>query len=287
MSTMAASKSSSSTLATSVASQDDPTVQFTNLEELFQAIDCVSGDCLVVKGVSHAAYQEIERTPRKFRFHYRANIGILIVTVPTQTHEALHKGIYNALQLELFRRGIESSWYDIGASTYRGRGNDRDDRGEGDSAGGPYPERASLGCWPTLVVEAGFSQSLTRLRARKDWWFSASDHQVKIVLLVKFGHQGRPEILIEKWEEEPRETRQGATTTRYAAALQSRLRQSITITRDTAMNTVSYQVARGALVLSFRLLFLRNPSIQEGGDIIITVPQLVEFAQRTWQLVPE
>lgn len=188
---------------------------------------------------------------------------------------------------ELSRRGIESSWYDIGAPTYRGRGNDRDDRGEDDSAGGPDPERASLGGWPTLVVEAGFSQSLTRLRARKDWWFSASNHQVKIVLLVKFGHQGRPEILIEKWEEEPRGIRSGATTARFAAALQSRLRQSITITRDTAMNTVSYQVDRGALVLSFRLLFLRDPSIQEGGDIIITVPQLVEFARRTWRFVPE
>lgn len=188
---------------------------------------------------------------------------------------------------ELSRRGIESSWYSIGAPTYRGRGNHRDDRGEGDSSGGPYPERAFPGGWPTLVIEAGYSQSLTSLRMRKDWWFSASDHQVKIVLLVKFGHQDRPEILIEKWEEEPRDDRPGATTTRFAAALQSRLRQSITITRDTAMNTVSYQVARGALVLSFRLLFLRNPSIQEGGDIIITVPQLVEFARRTWRLVPE
>ena len=212
----------------------------------------------------------------------------MFVTVPTRIHEALHKGIYNALLFELSRRGIESRWADIGASTYPGGGNDRDDRGEGDSAGGPDPERASLGGWPTLVVEAGFSQSLTRLRARKDWWFSASDHQVKIVLLVKFGHQNRPEILIEKWEEEPRDNRPGATTTRFAAALQSLLRQSITITRHTAMNTVSYQVARGALVLSFRLLFLvRNPSIQEGGDIIITVPQLVEFARRTWRLVPE
>jgi hypothetical protein len=122
---------------------------------------------------------------------------------------------------------------------------------------------------------------------RKDWWFSASDHQVKIVLLVKFGHQGRPEILIENWEEEPQEVQTGATTTPDAAVLQSRLRQSITITRDTAMNTVSYQVARGALVLSFRLLFLRNPSHQEGGDVIITVSELEELARRTWGFVPD
>ncbi|PTB65720.1 hypothetical protein BBK36DRAFT_1094561, partial [Trichoderma citrinoviride] len=66
------------------------------------------------------------------------------------------------------------------------------------------------------------------------WWFSASDHQVKIVLLAKFDHRLQ-QILIERWEEEAA-TRPGATTTSQPV-----LQQSITITRDPA--TGSYQVA--------------------------------------------
>ncbi|KAL7803621.1 hypothetical protein V8C44DRAFT_343695 [Trichoderma aethiopicum] len=48
------------------------------------------------------------------------------------------------------------------------------------------------------------------------WWFSASDHQVKIVLLSKFDHRLQ-QIIIERWEEDT-QTRPGATTTRRAAA---------------------------------------------------------------------
>jgi hypothetical protein len=120
------------------------------------------------------------------------------------------------------------------------------------------------------------------------WRFSASEHQVKIVLLVKFGDRGHPEILIEKWEEEPHTTREGAITTRQAAALQPILRQRITITRYTTTNPVSYHVTRGALVLSFRLLFLRNPDPQnpQERDITIIIPELEEFAEDAWYFVP-
>lgn len=115
------------------------------------------------------------------------------------------------------------------------------------------------------------------------WWFSASDHQVKIVLLTKFGHLHQ-RIIIERWEEEI-QTRPGATTTRRAAAsgaIQPVLRQSITITRDPA--TDSYQVARSALVLSFRLLFLRDPGPQE-GDFIISIADLQAYARHVWAVV--
>ncbi|KAL6881635.1 hypothetical protein HDV57DRAFT_496906 [Trichoderma longibrachiatum] len=116
------------------------------------------------------------------------------------------------------------------------------------------------------------------------WWFSVSDHQVKIVLLAKFDHRLQ-QILIERWEEEAA-TRPGATTTRRAAtfgASQPVLQQSITITRDP---TGSYQVVRGDLVLSFRLLFLRDPGPQE-GDVIIPTRDLQRYAGLVWLAVED
>ncbi|KAH8662427.1 hypothetical protein BX600DRAFT_437821 [Xylariales sp. PMI_506] len=101
----------------------------------------------------------------------------------------------------------------------RPQGHPNGDGAEGDSTGGPQPERRMKGAWPTLVIEAGDFEPLSELNNDMRWWFSASDHQVKIVLLAKFEHTHR-EIILEKWEEEP-QTRQGATMTRQATAISS------------------------------------------------------------------
>ena len=169
----------------------------------------------------------------------------------------------------------------MGSTTFRAQHHPGGDASEGDSCGGPNPARENKGAWPTLMVKAGDSEPLGALRDDMRWWFSASDHQVNIVLLTKFDHLHQ-RIIIERWEEETR-TRTGATTTRRAAAsgaLQSVLRQSITITRDPA--TDSYHVAGSALVLPFLLLFLRDPGPQE-GDFIMSIADLQTYARHVWR----
>jgi hypothetical protein len=179
---------------------------------------------------------------------------------------------------------LNRSWTSIGATLYppSGSGGRRRKGKEGDSAGGPRPEREKLGAWPTLVFEAGYSESLDELHNDMNWWFRESYHQVKIVVLAKFDH---PTILLEKWEEDS--TRPGAMTTRLSSLTQLApvLRQNITITRDAATNPPSYNVARGALVLSFRLVFDREPRPGE-GDFIFNIPDLQEYASVVWAQVP-
>ncbi|KAK0724871.1 hypothetical protein B0H67DRAFT_569018, partial [Lasiosphaeris hirsuta] len=152
--------------------------------------------------------------------------------------------------------GSKKSWRNSGSPTLSVRGYTRRRGKESDSSGGPKPERASRSAWPTLVIEAGVSQTLAQLRIGMWQWFSMSNHEVKIVLLAKFDGTT---ILLEKWEEEI-VVRPGATTTRHSLQHQEPvLRQVITITRDTTTDPISYHVTSGALVLSFRLLFLRDP----------------------------
>ncbi|KAH8888733.1 hypothetical protein GQ53DRAFT_653456 [Thozetella sp. PMI_491] len=281
-----------STLPTTVASDVDqrddmPTIQFTNIEDLFEAVKQVQGDFLIVQKVPPADFEELcLREKRPFRIRrYHASKGILIITIPTKLHEALHLELHRKYDHKLVRNNQEDGWIVIGSTTFRPRGHPGGDGGEGDSSGGPIPARHFNDAWPTLVIEAGDSESLSALRDDMKWWFSASDHLVKIVLLTKFDHQNQ-RIIIERWEEEP-QIRSGATTTRRAAVgtiLQPVLRQRISITKDTATNPASYHVIRGALVLSFRLLFLRNPGPQE-GDYIISVEELQAYAQLVWVYV--
>ncbi|KAK3382310.1 hypothetical protein B0T24DRAFT_645113 [Lasiosphaeria ovina] len=166
----------------------------------------------------------------------------------------------------LEREKREKRWNHIGSarrSAQQGQSGGK----EGDSAGGPNPQRAATGAWPTLVIEAGFSQTLGELRLGIRRWFSMSNHEVKIVLLAKF-------------DEMP--VRPGATTTRRSLQHQTPVRrQSITITRNATTNPISYNVTRGALVLSFRLLFLRDPGPGE-GDLVFSVQELEKYARNVW-----
>ncbi|ETS06974.1 hypothetical protein M419DRAFT_106356, partial [Trichoderma reesei RUT C-30] len=230
----------------SLASQGEeqpPTITYTNVKELYQVIRQVPGDFLIVQNVSPADFEEISRPERRgFRLRrYHADRRLLIITIPTALHEALHMGIYQAFMFKIGPIALDI-WKPIGRTTFRPQGHPGDG-GEGDSSGGPVSVRHGPHAWPTLVIEAGDSEPLHALRDDMRWWFSASDHQVKITLLAKFDHRLR-QIIIERWEEEEAATRPGATTTRRAAmsgASQPVLKQSITITQDPA--TGSHQVA--------------------------------------------
>lgn len=152
--------------------------------------------------------------------------------------------------------------------------------GEGDSTGGPIPQRKGCNKWPTLVVKSGYSESLNELHNDMQWWFAASNHDVKIVILAKL-ERSRRMIILEKWEEEAAAARPGAMTTRRSTSLQPIMRQRITIHRNEATSPVPYHVARDTLVLGFRLLFLRDPGPQE-GDIKISIADLQWYAAQVW-----
>ncbi len=171
----------------------------------------------------------------------------------------------------------------IGSATFRpGRGHPGGDGGEGDSTDGLRSGRTNLDSWPTLVVEAGDSESSLDLRNDLRWWFDISNYEVKIVL-VKFDHN-RHEIVLERWEEEGSNPRIGIATTRFRTSLQPVLQQTITITCDITTNPTSYNVVSGALVLKFSLLFLRDLGPGQ-RDVVIGIPELQDYADRVWSFV--
>ncbi|KAK3358426.1 hypothetical protein B0T24DRAFT_660761 [Lasiosphaeria ovina] len=294
---------SASTILSSVTStkdrdppkdSDPPTVRFTNTQDLFNTIDSTTGDFLAVINVSPNQFTEIEREQekrrRKFRFRrYDSNSQILIITITTDIHEALHLGIYMQYHAQLVQNGTNRSWKDIGTAKFRQQGHPGGGGSQGDSTGGPRPERVGAGKWPTLVIESGYSETLPELHKDMRWWFQASNHQVKIVILAKFDDQ-QHHILLEKWEEEISSPQGAITRSRAATRSQNGVlnlvkRQSITITRDETTNPVSYNVTRGALVLGFRLLFLRDPGPQE-GDFVLSIQDLQLYAENVWAELP-
>ncbi|KPM39110.1 hypothetical protein AK830_g7463 [Neonectria ditissima] len=274
-------------MAAMVRGEAPRAIEFTTIEKLFEEMHCTVGDVLHVRGVSAQQFAEIDvargeqSSPRFHRFD--ASSQTLTVTIPTPLHECLHEPLLGAINQGISYMGLFNAWHPMGSPMLRATQSLNDDdagvAGESDSSGGPNPERCG-DSWPTLVMEAGHLQTLSGLRKKMRWLFKASNHQVKIVVLAKVEHEeGIGKITIEKYIEVPVRILMGAIATRTAARLQPICNQIIEITQGPS-NFSSY-IARTALRLEFKLLFLRSPRRRE-GDVMIRIPQLQEYAGDIW-----
>ncbi|EPE02352.1 dead deah box dna helicase [Ophiostoma piceae UAMH 11346] len=108
--------------------------------------------------------EALQARGRTIRLFFFAEEKLLIITIPNKPHEPSNGATRYPSDLPP----------DSSAS-----------RGEGDSNGGPSPERDGNDSWPTIVFEAGFSQSLESLRMKMRFWFTQSNHDIKIVILAK------------------------------------------------------------------------------------------------------
>ncbi|KAK3357659.1 hypothetical protein B0T25DRAFT_165687 [Lasiosphaeria hispida] len=247
------------------------TIRFVTTKAFWDLVNSTNQEILTFQGVSPQKYirlcEERGRNGRAIRFRrYKAQEGIFIILLPGTPHEVLHLRLYHEYTKQVLFTGLEYDWVHTGSTRFRQQGHPNGDGGEGDSTGTPASQ--SVNRWPTLVIEAGDSQSLEALREGMEWWFEASNYQVKIVLLAKLDRPRR-RILLEKWVARPRLQTRSATT--LGATFMQVRAQAITITWDPSLaNTpASHAVTRGDLWLEFGQLFLRPPGPNE-GDFVIT-----------------
>lgn len=249
---------------------------------------------VIKQGVSPQQFldlrRERRRRQRKWRFFYLAQDRLLTITIHTAKHVQSHSFLYSEISHAIRQLGLWDSWSPIHATTLSSNRRDGSSR-EGDSSGGPIPERMAGDAWPTLVIQSGVSQSLRDLQKSIRWWFSASDHDVKIVLLIKIDCQ-QQKVIIEKWTEGVNVPRPDATAvTRSATTLSPICRQEITIDISPAAaaaepgasiraDAASYTVTGGDLRLEFELLFLRQSDAER--DVIITADTLRDMGRILW-----
>jgi hypothetical protein len=225
---------------------------------------------------------------------YTANTKCLIITIPTAEHEGLHRGLDDFFRDEAVLMGLKHEFMSIGSSTFQ----DKDANGniislgEGDSSRKPQSMRRDKHHYPTLVIEAGWSQTIEKLQQKAEWWFAKSGGDVKIVLLVKSTPRLN-HIRIEKWKLAPPVSRQGAATTRAAVAapMTPQCIHVVEIARANGINDASpnqhdpasYMVTGGPLQLEFIDIFLRQPIPPGEGDLILDNATLQNYAADFWE----
>lgn len=159
----------------------------------------------------------------------------------------------------------------IGATMYFGQSASAK---EGDSSWKNLRMRSNKGDWPSLVIQAGMSESLPRLRSNARWWIEHSDGRVNIVLLIWI-RPAMKTVKIEKWE------RGQAPTTRTSA----RLNPSNAFPTQTAEITVqsnSNTVTGAPLILEFSKIFDHLPTPPAEHVCVITVADLANWASLLW-----
>jgi len=216
----------------------------------------------------------------------------MIITIPTAEHEGLHRGLDNCFHDDAVSIGLRWEFVSIGSTTFIDKDANGNiiSEGEGDSCRKPRSMRT---IYPTLVIEAGWSQTLEKLREKARWWFDKSKGDVKIVLLVK-SSPGSNHIRIEKWKLALAASRQGATTTRAAAAMTPQCIHVVQITRAAGINNAhpsrfdpaSYVVTGGPLQLEFIDIFLRQPIPPGERDLILDNTTLQKYAAYLWESIP-
>lgn len=259
-------------------------------------LERTTGDCVEVNQVSVDNFRAIEKSRdskcRKLRLFYEQQRSALIITLPTSSHELLHRWLDERIGIRVYAMGMYDQLDVVGAATYvTTSGGSLGTSLEGDSCRRPSSRSGSDG-WPVLVIEAGYSQTIQQLRRRAQAWFLASNFEVKIVILAKM-IATRGHIVLEKWkgvagQASGLRVRTRAQTRRDQGARVPQCIHTIHISRSNdadndPLSPGSYRVFSGALRLEFEDLFLRS-AVEEEGDIVITEEELQRFASKVWSV---
>ena len=143
---------------------------------------------------------------------------------------------------------------------------------------------------PTIVIEAGLSESLAKLKCDANWWLIQSGRRNgdKVMIVVTISIKPSDKSLrIEKWENAPAPERP-ITRANPGPPIPIEiptLIQQIIIKPNAATGTITPNEVTGApLVMHFNKIFRRDP-IAPQIDFTFTANELAEFATDFWDIV--
>jgi len=130
--------------------------------------------------------------------------------------------------------------------------------------------------WPSLVIEAGVSESLAMLRTDAAFWITNSDGRTRIVIVLSVNRRDR-QILVERWEEDPR-IRPNRSTANYSRI--PRLIQSLTLNAGVTYVGLSFEIPA-------QKVFDNLPENIPRGEFLFTPDSLNEFNTIVWARAPQ
>jgi hypothetical protein len=245
---------------------------------------------LIFQDVTKDCLAEIDRQRASIGKHIRmthyTDTGLLIIKIPLKLHETAHGSLGERINFKVVGMGLP-----IGSLVYLGAGTCKSPYSskEGDTSYKPQC-RTGTDDWPTIVIEAGLSESLRQLRADARWWLTKCGGEVKIIILIGIIRE-RKSLQIEQWCMAPSPTPRPTTRTHPNPLLPLQVPtpiQELTVIHDPPIPPLpgsipTYTVAGAPLTFDFAKILLRAPVPPE-GNIIFTAADLQAWAQWFWSV---
>jgi hypothetical protein len=262
--------------------------QYKGIAQVLEAINLQSDELisgaskqqfLVFCGVTQSDLAGIDEVrPKYTRVTYYEDLNLLIIRLmPTVRHETAHLDFGGMIVEKVNRMGMpRRELFPVGAGRFKGPWSSK----EGDTSFKP-PSRINDEDLPTIMIEAGLLESLTKLRCDANWWLACPGRprheedkvMIVVIILIKSNKNSIKSMRIEKWENVAREP--GRPVTRANSPVPT-LVQEITISSNAGAFTPN-QVTGAPLVLHFNKIFLREP-IPPQTDFVYTANELADFA---------
>jgi len=169
--------------------------------------------------------------------------------------------------------GLLGKFFATGSTTYKRTGTKQK---QGDSGLRPDPPRWAGNHYPTLVIEAGNTESFPQLHKDRDWWFDNSppnlpQGDVKMVFLIMVFEQTK-RIVVEQWHRS------------FSQSPTAQVEIKPHPQKPFSLHDSSHWVVQGTapMVISFQEVFLR-PAQGEETDIVLTEDFFAEWAMGCWK----
>ena len=226
-------------------------------------------DCLKLKYIDQLRYP----------IRLQLDDSKLIVKMVSPVHEMMHNGLMALIQQDMWRMGLQPNqdYLSLGSSRYQHRSNNSFK--EADSSLAPFYPQA----WPALVIEAGWAETLARLRIDAQWWLSAQvpPNNTTLVILVSFRKSQRT-FYLERYE---LVTAPNSVVTRSAPLGVRNLAMRTAVTTIDLGSTPPI-ITGAPFVLPFTGI-MRRPPIAPERDVSISAVELERWAvaiARVWNL---
>ena len=208
---------------------------------------------------------------RRFPIRVQVDGNTLVIKMVHPVHEAMHTNLLDHIKQEMRNMGLRPShdYINIGS----GRCNHRSGTSskEADNSIAPTTQ---LQPWPALDMEAGWSESVSRLRIDAQWWLSAQlpPNNTTLVVLISFKRSQRT-FCLEKYEIVPAAI--GIRTRSAPTGLRNIARSTGTATID--LRTTPPTIIGAPFMLPFTGIMRRPPTAAE-RDISLSAAGLETWA---------
>jgi hypothetical protein len=272
---------------------DAPIYRFTGIPDLRKRVHSQSAaiqarrttkQYLVFRGVTKDHLARIDRQHASIGKHTRkthyADTDLLIIKLmPSEENQSAFLSLASEVNHKLEGMGSpRRSLCPLGGTTFFTPNSSK----EGDSVFKPKC-RPRAGDWPTIVFGAGYSESLTSLRADAQWWLTNTGGEVKIAIVISIA-SAEKSLRIEQWCSSLSPRLRPATRAHPNANTPVPVKiQELTVTQDPPLPGAipTYTVTGAPLTLEFEKLLLRAPVPPE-GNVILTAADLREWGEDLW-----